>query len=291
MFYFGAHMSKNPSIIHALDAIKAVGGNFVQIFISNPMSVSRKKKTELMKQYEDIGRQVKSYLKQHNMKLVIHSPYTLNFARRVVSPSEAYWVKSYYDELLVADMLGALGCVIHVGKHLENSKEDGIEYMYLSLKYLVHRVMEEKLGVKIILETAAGQGSELLATERNAFYDLHAFYKRFSERERDVLKLCIDTAHVFSAGYDIRDDKYLRDLIEAFRSNIVLIHLNDSKREYDSHVDRHERIGKGKIGEKALGEVVKVAFKYKIPIILETPDNGYIKEIPWIKGLVSKMKT
>lgn len=285
MFYFGAHVKKKPNIIAALDEVKRYGGNMIQVFITNPMSGRHRKK--MLKEYSEMGPEVKRYLADNQMAIVIHSPYTLNFARRVVNPSEAYWVRSYYEELVIADMIGAFGCVIHVGKHLQEETRDGLQFMYVSLKYLIHRVMDEKLNVKIILETAAGQGTELLATRDNSFDDLMTFYQRFSARERDVLKLCIDTAHVYSAGFDIRKEGNFERLISAFRDDLILIHLNDSKREYDSHVDRHERIGKGTIGKETLACVVKIAHKYNIPVILETPDNGYKKEIPWIAKVIT----
>lgn len=284
MFYFGAHLRKDPNIIAALQEIQKYGGNCLQIFISNPMTSQHKKK--LFKKYEEEGPSTKKFLHDNDMKLFVHSPYILNFANRVVVPAEAYWVQSYYDELLIADMIGAEGCIIHVGKYLTQDYQDSLQYMYISLKYLIHRVMDNNLNVKIILETAAGQGTELLATIDNSFEALVTFYQRFSNRERKVLKLCIDTAHVYAAGYDIRDTKLLTNLVETFKDDIVLIHLNDSKREYNSHVDRHERIGKGTIGKKVLSEVVKIAYKYNISIILETPDNGYKKEITWIKSLI-----
>jgi deoxyribonuclease-4 len=283
MFYFGAHVSKKAGIIGALKEVQSYGGNALQVFVSNPMSGRHKEK--LLKKYKTLGPDIKAYLRDNNMKLFVHSPYTLNFAKRVVTPADAYWIQSYYNEVLISDYMGAEGCVIHVGNHMEHSEKDALDYMYISLKYIVRRVMEENLKVKVILETAAGQGTELLATKNNSFDQLVTFYARFSDREKKVLKLCIDTAHVFSAGYNIKKKLLLRALFEAFINDIVLIHLNDSKREYDSHVDRHERIGKGFIGKETLGDVVKLAKQHNIPVILETPSDGYKKEIPWIKYL------
>lgn len=273
MFYYGAHVKKKKNIIDTLQEVEKYGGNFLQIFVSNPMSGKHKK--ELMNKYREIGVEVKEYLKTNNMALVIHSPYTLNFGRRVVTPEEAYWVRSYYDELLIAHYLGALGCVIHVGK---NEDKSGIEYMFISLRYLIHRVMDERLNVYVILETAAGQGNDLLVTEE----DLLVFYNRFSEREKKVLKVCLDTAHLHAAGNNLQN---IEESIKAFDGNVVLIHLNDSKVGFNSRVDRHECIGKGTIGVKLLERVVHTAVQYNIPIILETPNDGYKKEIKWIKHL------
>jgi deoxyribonuclease IV len=286
MFFFGAHMpSKN--IIESLEEVKALGGNMIQIFVANPMSARHRDRA--IRKYSEIGPKIKEFIHKNKMSLVIHSPYVLNFANRVVNPSEAYWVKSYMDELMIADLIGAIGCVIHVGKHLNTGVDTGLQYMYVSLKYLIHKVIELKLEAKIILETAAGQGTELLVTHDNSFIDLLTFYKRFSERERDVLKICIDTAHVFSAGYDIRNDKLLHKLFETFSNDIALIHLNDSKKDFNSHLDRHERIGKGTIGKETLMKVVMYAQHHKIPLILETPDSGYLKEIPWIKSILVRL--
>jgi deoxyribonuclease-4 len=287
MLYFGAHLPKKPTVIAALEEVRRYGGNCLQIFVSNPMSGRHKKK--MMQQYAEISEEVIKFLRSNDMKLFIHSPYTLNFGRRVVTPAEAYWVRSFYDELLIASVIGAEGCVIHVGKHLDNTYDDAVNYMYIALKYLVHRVMDEKLNVKIILETAAGQGTEVLATNNNEFQGLFDFYQRFSSRERNVLKICVDTAHLHSAGYDIKDERLVDKLFDNFRHDIALVHLNDSKVKYDSHVDRHERIGKGSIGKPALAYFAMTALQNGIPIILETPDNGYQTEIPWIKSISQKL--
>jgi apurinic endonuclease APN1 len=270
MFFYGAHIKKKKTIIATLQEVHKYGGNFLQIFVSNPMSGRHKK--EMMDKYREMGTEIKQYLLDNNMKLVIHSPYTLNFGRRVVTPEDAYWVRSYYEELLIGHYLGAMGCVIHVGK---NESKEGIEYMFISLRYLIQRVLKEHLDIKIILETAAGQGNELLVDYR----DLLTFYQRFSDREKDVLKICLDTAHLHAAGFKLDN---IDRLIKAFDGNVVLIHLNDSKVAFNSRVDRHECIGKGTIGQGTLTSVLKTAIQYDIPIILETPNDGYKKEIKWI---------
>ena len=122
---------------------------------------------------------------------------------------------------------------------------------------------KNKLNVKIILETAAGQGTELLTN----IYNLINFYEKFSNEEKEILKICIDTCHIYSAGHDIREEEQVELFIKILKKgigmkNIALIHLNDSKREFNSHVDRHEKLGKGTIGLEGL------------------------KEIPWIRKII-----
>jgi deoxyribonuclease-4 len=222
-----------------------------------------------------------------NFKLVIHSPYTINIAIKNNLINISYWIKSIHNELIIANLIGAIGCVIHVGKYLSLDIPDAKKYMYLTLKYLIHRVKSDKLNVFILLETCAGQGTELLSD----FEELALFYNKFNDNDKKVLKICVDTCHIYSAGFDISTKSKVKDFFKLFNEkigieNLALIHLNDSATVYNSHVDRHQNIGKGSIGFEGLKEFVIFAYKYKIPIILETPNNGYIKEIPWIKNLV-----
>ena len=290
MFYFGTHYSKgqpplDKAINSAFDDILSLGGNMIQIFISNPMGRHKK---DFIGKFSNYGENIKKILKKRKCAIVIHSPYLLNLAKKVISPQEAYWIKAFYEELIVADMIGAIGCVIHVGKALELSEDISLNYMFLALKYLIKEVKENNLKVKIILETAAGQGTELLSN----LHHLAIFYNKFSTEEKKILKICIDTCHIFSAGHDIRKKEQVDTLFKNIKKdfgmkNIALIHLNDSKREFNSHVDRHEKLGFGKIGLEGLKRFIDYAYRYKIPIILETPNNGYLKEIPLIKKTIS----
>lgn len=284
-FYFGAHMS-SKNIIKSLEEVKDLGGNFIQIFLNNPRSLKRN--TGLFLKYETLAPIIKQYCLDNDCKIVVHSSYVLNFA----SPLEDYFLL-LQDELEVCDWLGGIGCVIHMGKSLNMDIDVATENMYNSVKRLINFIKTNKLKSKLILETVAGQGTEMFVTENNSIMNLVNFYNRFTKNEKKYVKICIDTCHIFSAGYDIRTSKQVSKLFDDLikydlLDQIALIHFNDSKREYNSHVDRHEAIGYGKIGIKGLSSMLKHALNNNIPCMLETPDDSYTVEIPWIKKLITK---
>ena len=131
-------------------------------------------------------------------------------------------------------------------------------------------------------------------TEENTLDELSNFYHRFSKEEKKKIKICVDTCHIYSGGFDISTKKKVRYFFLLFERMIgleylALIHFNDSKTEYNSHVDRHEKIGKGKIGLSGLKEFIKQSYKFKIPLILETHGEAYKKEIPWINKIIKKI--
>lgn len=259
--YYGAHASIAKGIVGALDTIKKAGGNIVQIFISNPQG--RGTKTRTKEEIENINK----FQKENNMKLVIHSPYVLNFAKPFATNN--WWIKQMINELKIGASMNSIGCVVHFGKHLKLTRKEGLINMKKSFEYIIDNTPENSF---IILETAAGQGTEL-------GYDLVEFaalYNAFSKKYQNRIKICIDTCHVFVAGYDLTSQKMVKAFFTKFNKligikHVVLLHLNDSKPELGKRVDRHENIGKGKIGLEGLSEVIKFAKKKGIPMILETP--------------------
>ena len=259
--YYGAHASISKGIVKALKSIKDNGGNIAQIFISNPQGRGTKKRTQ--KEIKEIVK----YLIDKDMKLVIHSPYVLNFAKPF--DADSWWIKQMINELKIGASMNSLGSVVHFGKHLKLSREEGLVNMKKSFEYIIDNTPDNS---KIILETAAGQGTEL-------GYNLEEFaalYRTFTDKYKKRIKICIDTCHVFVAGYDLTSEKMVKAFFSKFNKligikHVVLIHLNDSKPELGKRVDRHENIGKGKIGLNGLTEVIKYAKRKNIPMILETP--------------------
>jgi deoxyribonuclease-4 len=275
---------KEKSIIKGLEEIQSSGGNIIQIFVSNP--VGRQGKLDI---YKDIGPNIKKYLKKTKCKIVIHSSYLLNFAKNDNHNN----IKTLYNELIVADQIGAIGCVIHVGKYLELNLLNAKENMYSALIKIMDDILDAKLKIKVLLETCAGQGTELFPTENNSIDELAEFYNRFPNKYKKILNICVDTCHIHSAGYNMSDKDNVKKFFNEFKKkigikNLGLIHINDSKTPFNSHVDRHQELGKGSIGLIGLKEVVINAIDYKIPLILETPNNGYIREIPWMIGIKLK---
>jgi deoxyribonuclease IV len=281
-FYFGAHNRTSDDMLNGIKEIKEAGGNIVQIFLVPPGSkkVEDRTNTELD--------EVKKYIKLHQMKLVVHSSYLHNLARNWDTYS--WWLKNLELEIINAHKIGAFGLVLHFGKRLDLSTEEAYNNMYSSLIFVLNKTKEFK-DVKIFLETPTGQGTEICYK----IEDLAHFYKKFSKNPNPEIKervrLCIDTCHIFSAGYNIVTKNEVKLYLETFEEligirYIGLIHLNDSRVEVGAQVDRHENIDKGYIGINGLKAFFNYFRKLKIPIVLETPNNGFEWEIKLLKNYV-----
>ena len=282
MFYYGAHLSIKNNLLKLIDYIQSIHGNMLQIFISNPVAVKLKINNNIINDANNI----KNKLLINDVKLVIHLPYTLNISKQF--DINSWWIQSIIEHLEVSELIGSIGCVIHVGKSLTLSEYDSLNNMEKTLKYIVSYLKKKNMLTHIILETAAGQGTELISE----IDDFINFYNRFTEDEKEYLRLCIDTCHIFVAGYDISKKSYVKEFFNKINTligirYIDLIHLNDSKKICGSCVDRHENLGMGYIGKSGLKEFIRYAFLYRIPIILETPEN-FIEEILFIKKISEK---
>lgn len=288
--YYGGHMSIKRGIPSAIQEINSLGGNMLQVFVSNPMST--KFIIDKTKWNEKQCQLIRSTLESTDTKLVIHLPYVINLAKPLPIPSDmvnCWWINMICNQLLVSDLINSIGCVVHVGKHMDLTVQEGIDNMYAGLKYVVEFIKQHELNSYIILETAAGQGSELLTTKNSSLEDFANFYNRFSDDEKSHIKICVDTCHIFAAGYDIRQKEQVKTFFNEFNTviglnNIALIHLNDSKTDCGSCVDRHENLGEGKIGIEGLRHFIRYAIFYHIPTVLETPSN-YETEIALINDV------
>lgn len=141
----------------------------------------------------------------------------------------------------------------------------------------------------IIFETGAGQGKEICTS----LFDLGDLRNRFTESEKSRIKFCIDTCHIFAAGYDIGDEHYVEMLDELIETclgwnNVIAIHLNDSKCKLNSRKDRHADIGSGMIKLKGFKKFIKICAKRNIPMCLETPCDtiDHIKQINLVKQYI-----
>jgi len=269
---FGAHI--NGNFIDNVKKIHSLGGNLVQCFISEATG----KKT--LKLTNDEINEMKDILKKYQVGMIIHAPYVLNFAREFTINS--WWIKTILNELSYAEKIGAKGSVIHFGKYLHLDKDVAITNMVHSLRYVIDCIKDK--NIVIYLETSCGQGSEL-GFKIKEFAEI---YNQFTIEEKEKIKICIDTCHIFVAGYDIRKKEGFDKFIEQFDSliglkHVKLIHLNDSRKELQSHLDRHDVIGKGYIGLEGLEYIYKWATKREVDIILET--GGEKEEIPMLLKL------
>lgn len=289
-YYYGAHFSISKGLYKAIDNALEYDCNMLQVFVSNPMGRSNDTKIDYYLKESD---KIQEYLEEKDMKIVIHAPYILNLAKiPEFGKNESWWLKALWKELLISHYISSLGVVFHVGKYLDLTILDGKMNMYKSIKYLINKMKEDKLKTYLILETSAGQGTELFATRDDDISEFVKFYNMFTKQEKKYLKICVDTCHIFTAGYDIRTKKQVNNFFNTFNTligieHLVLIHLNDSKSELSQNVDRHENLGQGKIGLNGLKQVIKIAKQFNIPTILETPDSSQ-DEINLIKRISKK---
>lgn len=279
--HIGAHIKKESSIINTIKNVQSAHGNALQLFVSNPMSVAPPN----MKAYEEIAKEVKDYCQQSDFKLVIHASYTINLAKepkenkRKMDMKDCYWIQLIIKELIASDLLAAVGVVVHVGKHTTNTKEEGIQHMYNAIKYITQQMRELSINSKLIIETPAGQGTELITDVQ----DFIQFYNRFNAEEKKHLGICIDTAHIWSAGYDINE--YYDIISKNNAKDITVIHYNNSKKHLSSRVDAHEFLLEGKIPPDSLEHFI-TKLKTNPVIILEKPSDNLEKEIKWIKSVL-----
>lgn len=270
--YFGAHHDTLDLIKGAYD-IKQFKGNLIQIFLTKDRKFKYYSKQEL--------NNYRKYLDKNKMKCVVHSSYQHNLCRDW--EPQSWWIKNILLEIEYAHLIGSIGLVIHFGNRMNLNLQEAYNNMFSSLAF-IHDKTKDIKDVMILLETPAGQGSQICYQ----LDDLSYFYKKIKNSKdklfKNRIKICLDTCHIFSAGYDIRNSKSVDRYLKAFEEliglrYIKLIHLNDSKSDIGSLVDRHENIGKGYIGLNGLKLIGNYFMKLDIPIILETPNDGFKKEI------------
>ena len=276
MWHVGAHVSRKKTIVETLKEVQKYGGTALQIFVGNPRSGRLEPST--VKKYLSEAPSVREYLKANNMVLYIHSPYVLN-----LSSSADYIVSTAVREMQVAAALGAEGIVYHTGKWVTaGSQEAGIARMHEVLESIIQSATNVTNGTKpyVILETSSGQGTELFPDIK----DLMQFVKSLSKIQKSRIRFCLDTAHVYAAGY-IDFEAALKKLGGDRRIRMVpMVQLNNSKKPLGSRVDRHAGLldKTAHIPQDSLKAIVRTCKRLGIDVIMETPNESYKSEIPWV---------
>jgi deoxyribonuclease-4 len=241
----------------------------MQIFVKNNMQWFARSLTR-----EEIFAFLKHRQRGELLSVFAHANYLINLA--ATNPQfHANSLRALSEELTRADQLELPFLVLHPGAHLGAGEEAGLNTIVASIDQVFRKV--PKVKTRIALETTAGQGSCLGHT----FEHIACIIENVRQPER--LSVCLDTAHVFAAGYDIGNETGIRKTFREFDRSIGLqrlaaIHLNDSKTARGSRVDRHEHIGKGKIGLDAFRFIMRDRRFRKIPKVLETPKEKDLKE-------------
>lgn len=276
----GAHISVAGGYEKSFERAASIGCSTMQIFTKSNRQWQAKPITP---EQENLFKKTKE--KFAIAPLVSHASYLINLG----SPDSALRAKSIKalaDELKRCSQLGLDYLVVHPGSHLKSGEDACLESIAQSLD----AVLENDTGsTMILLETMAGQGSSVC-------YDFAHIEKiRKLSRHKDRLGVCLDTCHIFAAGYDFRTTQTYQAVWQEFDriiglKHLKVIHVNDSKKELGSRVDRHASIGKGEIGQEGFRLLFNDPRFFDTPKILETPEGtleDFARDIATIKKLLS----
>ncbi len=236
------------------------------------------------KTHKDIYPQLKKLGMKFDMKFCVHISYTINIANE--AHKYTWWIKQFADEIKMAHLMGGFAVIVHIGKSLVNNIDSCLNNMYINLLN-VHNLTKD-IPVKILLETSTGQGSEMCST----LEDLATFFNKLTSNKScsDRFGICVDTCHIFNAGYDISSKSLVKEYLSKFDKliglqYIKLIHLNDSYSPVGSRIDRHQSVDKGFIKKEGLTEIVKFFSSLHVPFILETPKENIDADLKFLEKI------
>ena len=267
--YIGAHMPGGKGMAKAVRAGKEIGCTAVQVFTSSPQNWHAPETTDkAVAEFDAARRETKIDV------IVSHDGYLINLC----APDEELRRKSIdglKGEMGRCEAFGIKWTVSHVGAHMGQGEEEGVRIAAEGIRQVLAETSPE---VTLLMETTAGQGSSL----NYRFEHLARLIDLVGGPERQCV--CLDTCHVFAAGYDIRTaETYEATMAEFERlvgfERLKAVHCNDSKKAFGSRVDRHEHIGKGFIGEEAFRLLMNDSRFDTIPILLETPDAETMHQV------------
>lgn len=275
----GAHQRTGKSLPEAVERAAGIGCEAIQVFAANPSAW----RTRMIP--DDLAGLFRRLTSQHDIHpVIIHTQYLLNLA----SPDEVIYAKSadaLADSLVRADALGAEFVVTHIGSHRGVGSEAGI----LRVRDAVRRVLDASVSSAVtLLENSAG-GGDLMGSR---FEALRAILDGLSEHE-SRLGICLDTAHLWGAGYDVSNSDAVNTTIAEFDSvvgleRLTLVHMNDSRSALGSRSDRHANIGYGEIGIEGFAALMKHPALAGLTVIIETPANtpeDHARDIAVLKEL------
>lgn len=259
----GVHVSIAGSIDQAIDRASGLKCETIQIFSRNPRGWESKPL---------IPKEVEAFRRKRKEKdiwpILVHIPYLINLA----SPKERLWklsIDSYVEDIARTDLLGAEYFITHLGSHTGSGEEAGLKRFCSGLNTVIKRAEPKTM---ILLETCAGQGSSL----GHKFEQIRYLLDNIKTKNIGV---CLDTCHVYVAGYDIAAKAGLENTLKKFDKiiglkNLKAIHLNDAKGDLGSNLDRHQNIGRGKIKEAGMKRILTHPKLCQLPFVMETPKEA-----------------
>lgn len=272
MLKIGSHLSISKGFEAVGKQAIEIGANTFQFFTRNPRGGSARKIVS-----KDIEA-LKSLMKENGFSQILaHAPYTMNLCSSKEETRE-FAYNTLVDDIDRMEYLPGNLYNFHPGSHIGQGIDKGI----IQIADALNRALKPNLKTTILLETMAGKGSEVGSRfeELRAIIDLVEY--------KDLMGVCLDTCHVFDAGYDIVNS--LDSVLSEFDRIIGIdrlkaVHLNDSMNYLGCHKDRHEKIGKGAIGIEAFERIINHKYLRDLPFFLETPNEieGYAEEIALLK--------
>lgn len=276
----GCHISITPSILEGIHYGESIGANAFQIFMGSNRSASLKAKTKFEPNETN---EIQDYLSRNNLTLIIHSIYLLNFCSY---PPSSGRIKYQHDniqyDLNYGALIGAKCVVLHIGFKNDLSEDEAIHNLISNINHIVKHMPD---GITLALETSACRGSEMGCTlEQLSTIWEGIKHNNNSKNYNNKVGFVIDTAHIFSSGYDISTVSGITDYLKQFDNmiglnNVCVFHINDSKYKLGAKRDEHMGIGYGNIfntnsGLKSLKTIKQLCIKKNIPMILETHSAG-----------------
>lgn len=274
MFKIGCHLSASKGFLAMGKAAVSIGANTFQFFTRNPRGGAAK---------ELDPADIKAFLDfscENGIDVILaHAPYTLNVCSADAGIRE-FAKNTFIDDIKRMEAVPGNLYNFHPGSHVGQGADVGIEMIASTLNDIIY----PEMTTTILLETMAGKGSEV----GRSFEEIKEIIDRVELSEK--IGVCLDTCHVYDAGYDVVND--LDGVLDAFDKVVGIdklraIHINDSKNPFSSHKDRHEVIGGGSIGEEAFERIINHPLLRELPFYLETPNEleGYAEEIALLKSL------
>lgn len=272
MLNIGCHLSSSKGFKHMGKEALSINANTFQFFSRNPRGSKAKAVDE-----KDTAALNEILQKNNFAPVLAHAPYTLNACSNDAGLRE-FAKNTMVSDLEIMEHIPENMYNFHPGSHVGQGIDTAIDF----ITDMLNSILKEEYHTTVLLETMSGKGSEVGST----FEEISTIIDRVELNHK--LGVCLDTCHIFSAGYDIVND--LDGVLEKFDKVIGLqrlkaVHLNDSMMPYNSHKDRHEKIGKGSIGLDAVIKFINHPELRHLPFYLETPNelDGYAAEIKLLR--------
>ena len=274
MLKIGCHLSSAGGFTAMGKTAVSIGANVFQFFTRNPRGGAAKAIDPAdVESYHALAREAGL------STILAHAPYTINCCA-AKEDTRRFALETMADDMKRMEYVPGNLYNFHPGSHVGQGMDRGVEM----IAEVLNQILTPEQHTTVLLETMAGKGTEV----GSRFEELAAILDKVELS--DKMGVCLDTCHVYDAGYDIVND--LDGVLEAFDRIIGLdrlraIHVNDSKNPFSSHKDRHEKIGQGSLGIDAFGRILNHPKLRDLPFYLETPNElpGYAAEIEMLKAL------